>query len=153
MMMSSSCVGGCLDAQDPVKVSFVRLYKWPEADAEFLRNSSMEDEKTSSETTGRRRRSAFNTEAYVYHESFASRQRYLRSYTFSKKETFMEKTKRWYLKEKQKVVLVIKSSTKSKNYKLSHGSINGSCNSFLGGVFNVLLSCVATLDVRDDHDE
>ncbi|XP_041001269.1 uncharacterized protein LOC121247004 [Juglans microcarpa x Juglans regia] len=150
MMISSSCVGGCLDAQDPVKVSFVRLYKWPEADAEFLRNLSMKYEKTSSETTGLRRHSPFNTSgAYVYHESFASRQRYLRSYTFSKKETLTEKTKRW-LKEKQKAVLV--KSTKCKN-KLSHGSINGSCNSFLGGVFNVLLFCVATLDVGDDHDQ
>lgn len=139
MMMNSSCVGGCLD-QDPVKVSFVRLYKWPEADAEFLRNLCMKpDEKTSSEsTTGRHRRSSFNSEACVYHESFASRQRYLRSYTFSKKETFTEKTKRW-LKEKQIKAVLLVESTKSKN-KLSAGSINGTCNSLLGGVFNVFFS-------------
>ncbi|GMY11615.1 hypothetical protein FCV25MIE_06854 [Fagus crenata] len=73
--MSSICIaGGCLDAHAPVNNSFVKLYQWPESDAEFLRKISMEKKRE---------------------------KRFLRSYTFSKKkETAAEKTKKW-LKEKQ----------------------------------------------------
>ena len=82
-MMNSSCIAaGCLDAQTPIKISFVKLYQWPESDAEFLKRKvsmiNKEKEKGLS--------SLVNSESYVYHESYVSRrQRYLRSYTFSKK--------------------------------------------------------------------
>ncbi|KAF8410626.1 hypothetical protein HHK36_003158 [Tetracentron sinense] len=93
-MMNSSCVAGCLDAETPVKISFKKLYQWPEADAEFLRLMSMNEDESSSYSSFIRP---------SYHESYASRQRYLRSYTFCKKETIEERSKKWF-NEKQKMM-------------------------------------------------
>ncbi|KAG2724675.1 hypothetical protein I3843_01G027400 [Carya illinoinensis] len=112
MKMNSSCVAGCLDDNaeaPPVKVSsFMKLYKWPESDAEFLiRKVNMEDEEEES-TAIRFPLNSGRSPVYHYHESFASRQRYLRSYTFSRKETVGEKTKRW-LKRKKKVAIKAES--------------------------------------------
>lgn len=107
MKMNSSCVAGCLDdnaereAPPAKERSFVKLYKWPESDIEFLiRRANMKEENTAI-------RSPFNlgrSTVYHYHECFASRQRFLRSYIFTRKETVREKAKRW-LKMKKKVVI------------------------------------------------
>ena len=92
-MMNSNCIAaGCLDAQTQIKTSFVKLYQWPESDTEFLKRKvsmiNKEKEKGLS--------SLVNSKSCVCHESYVSRrQRHLRSYTFSKKETVAEKTKKW----------------------------------------------------------
>uniref|UniRef100_A0A7N2LYV6 Uncharacterized protein n=1 Tax=Quercus lobata TaxID=97700 RepID=A0A7N2LYV6_QUELO len=136
-MMNSSCiVAGCLDAQTPIKISFVKLYQWPESDAEFLkRKVSMNKEKEKGSLS-----SLVNSESCVYHESYVSRrQRYLRSYTFSKKETVAEKTKKWLMENNQKVKM------ESKHNKSGTAS---SC-SFLDCVFKLLFSCVGEVDVHE----
>nr|DAD18761.1 TPA_asm: hypothetical protein HUJ06_020224 [Nelumbo nucifera] len=68
--MNSSCSAGCLDdAQAPIKMSSMKLYQWPQADAEFLKLISMNEQNSSS---GRR----------SVHDSFISRQRYLQKLHF-----------------------------------------------------------------------
>ncbi|KAL4180459.1 hypothetical protein AMTRI_Chr13g92170 [Amborella trichopoda] len=89
-MMNSSCVSGCLEAQAPIKVSFVKLYQWPQADAEFVKLIAQ----NKASFAGKRRENGS-------HESFACRQKYLRSYTFSKKESLRERTKKWFLERKE----------------------------------------------------
>jgi hypothetical protein len=128
--MSSICIaGGCLDAHAPVNNSFVKLYQWPESDAEFLRKVSMEKKREKGLLSSLIDN---DSEKYSYHESYVSRQRFLRSYTFSKKkETAAEKTKKW-LKEKQ-----------------NNSGSSGSCNSFLHYVFKFLFLCVAEVDVQE----
>ena len=136
-MMNSNCIAaGCLDAQTPIKISFVKLYQWPESDAEFLkRKVSMNKEKEKGSLS-----SLVNSESCVYHESYVSRrQRYLRSYTFSKKETVAEKTKKWLMENNQKVKM------ESKHNKSGTAS---SC-SFLDCVFKLLFSCVGEVDVHE----
>lgn len=117
--MNPSCLAGCLDVETPVKVSFMKLYQWPEADAEFLRMLS-------------------STKS-MCHDNYVSRQRYLRSYTFSRKESFPDRTKKWF-KEKQKM----------KKNKPTDMSVNGSC-SFLNAVFNFMFRCVAKVDVHEEE--
>ncbi|KAL4645411.1 hypothetical protein ACB092_02G233400 [Castanea dentata] len=106
--MNSNCIAtSCLDAQTQIKTSFMELYQWPESDAEFLKRK--------------------NSESCVYHESYVSRrQRYLRSYTFSKKETVAEKTKKWLMENNQKVKVESK-----------HKSGTASSCSFLDCVFKL----------------
>ncbi|KAB1202414.1 hypothetical protein CJ030_MR5G002852 [Morella rubra] len=126
--MSSICAAGCLDAQAPVRVSFVNLDKWRYADAEFLRNLCMNQKRETGPPS-------FNSEICLYRMILASRQRYLRSYTFSM--TVPDKTKRW-LREKQKAV---KAESKHRSSSASR--------SFLEAVFKFLFSCVAEVDVHD----
>ena len=118
--MNASCIAGCLDVETPVKVSFMKLYQWPEADIEFLRMLS-------------------STKSMSHH-NYVSRQRYLRSYTFTRKESFPDRTKKW-LKEKQKV--------KKKN-KPTDMSASVSCF-FLNAVFNFMFRCVAKVDVHEEE--
>jgi len=136
--MNSSCIAGCLDAQTPVKLSFVKLCQWVKAEASLLKRVSMNEKRETAGTP-----SPFKTQSRpVCHGSYASspRQRYLRSYTFVRKETVVEKTKKW-LKE------TTKKNTESKSRS---GSRTGSC-SFLEGVFKFLFLCVAEVDVHDEH--
>ncbi|KAK4584447.1 hypothetical protein RGQ29_022250 [Quercus rubra] len=106
MMNSNWIAAGCLDAQTQIKTSFVKLYQWPESDIEFLKRK--------------------NSKSCVCHESYVSRrQRHLRSYTFSKKETVAEKTKKWLTQNN------LKGKMESK-----HKSGTASC-SFLDCVFKL----------------
>ncbi|KAA8531787.1 hypothetical protein F0562_006496 [Nyssa sinensis] len=103
MMMNSSCIAGCLDAETPVKVNLVKLYQWAQADKEFLRMVSENKLERESSSSNSPIRSPVRRLPTNRHESYAcSRQRYLRSYTFSRKETVSQRTKKW-LKEKQKL--------------------------------------------------
>jgi hypothetical protein len=133
--MNSSCIAGCLDAQTPVKLSFVKLCQWVKAEASLLKRVSMNEKR---ETTGP---SPLNFKSHpVYHGSYASnpRQRYLRSYTFCRKETVAEKTKKW-----------LKETTKKNTESKSRSGSSGSC-SFLEGVFiKFLFLCVAEVDVHE----
>ncbi|KAK9285065.1 hypothetical protein L1049_024250 [Liquidambar formosana] len=131
-MMKSSCIAGCVDAQNPVKVSLMKLHRWAEADAEFLRLVSISKDKESSSPNP----AATPTR---YESSIASRQRYLRSYTFSKQEekSVAQRTIKWF-KEKPKTT---RSASKNRT------SARGSCT-FLDAVFNFLFTCVAKVDVH-----
>ncbi|KAG1341797.1 Sulfate transporter 1.2 [Cocos nucifera] len=113
-MMSS----GCLEAQAPTKAGFVRLSKRAESDAEFLKLMA---EKENSGSSTRR----------IWRESYTSRQRYLRSYTFSKKKTVAERTKKKKRKERRK-----------RTRSVGDASCVGS-----GTIVDCLLFCVVRIDV------
>ncbi|CAK9158734.1 unnamed protein product [Ilex paraguariensis] len=131
MMMSSSCIAGCLDAQAPVELSLVKLHQWAQADREFLRMVTMNRDTQSSSSSSPILSSPSRGKSY------ACRQRYLRSYTFSKKESPAQRTKKWLTEKK-----------KQKKENSNGGSGTGSC-SFLDVVFKLLFVCVAKVDVHE----
>ncbi|RRT77299.1 hypothetical protein B296_00005872 [Ensete ventricosum] len=101
--MSSGCRSSlsCVDARVPVRATYVNLYKWPESDAEFVKSVTrgggdgggggrVDDRVGSTRFDGRRRWSTAPTVV----DSYSCRQIYLRSYTFSRKESVPEKTLR-----------------------------------------------------------
>ncbi|XP_008813265.2 uncharacterized protein LOC103723947 [Phoenix dactylifera] len=124
-MMSSGCIAGrCLEARAPTKVGFVRLNKWAESDAEFLK---LKAEKESSGSSTRQ----------TWRESYTCRQRYLRSYTFSKKETVAERTKKWF------------EEKKGKERRKRTRSVGGASCFGSGAAVDCLFSCVVSIDVAE----
>ncbi|XP_058080748.1 uncharacterized protein LOC131228930 [Magnolia sinica] len=119
--MNRSC-GGCLDAESPIRISFKKLHQWPESEAEFLKLIANKEN------------------SKPCHERYSSRQKYLRSYTFSRKQTLAEKTRRWFLKTK--------NIKETKERKMGCGVIKESFCSGFGAVFNNLFACIATVDVE-----
>lgn len=80
-MNTTSCSAGRLDAETEPRLSFVNIHRLPEAEAEFLKSLTHESTNDNNE----RPRSSL-------HESYASRQRYIRSYPFCCKEPFLRRT-------------------------------------------------------------
>lgn len=93
--MNSSCKSAidCIDNRAPVRATYVNLYKWPESDAEFVRAVAKKRDGIGIGT---------GQTAPVVVDSYSCRQMYLRSYTFSKKETMPEKTRRCLGRVKEK---------------------------------------------------
>lgn len=91
--MASGCKSaiGCVDARIPVRATYVNLYKWPESDAEFVR----------SVVIGEKNSRKWGPNPRVV-DSYSCRQMYLRSYTFSKKESMPEKTVKCFGRVKEK---------------------------------------------------
>ncbi|XP_059670875.1 uncharacterized protein LOC132316413 [Cornus florida] len=154
--MKSSCINeGCVDVQ--TTVSFVKLYQWPESDKEFLRRLSLnkerdEDQTSSSSTyllmddddddhkTRVSRVLGAPAMSSYCHESFSSRQKFLRSYNFSRKESFSQKTKKY-------LVRMMKPKRSNNNRSASGGSNGGCC--FVDTCLRYLLVCVVKVDVHD----
>ncbi|KAJ6924157.1 hypothetical protein NC652_017453 [Populus alba x Populus x berolinensis] len=92
--MSSVCISNCVndtrDPRVPVRANYVNLYKWPEPDAELI--------KSVRRVAGR----GLHDHPRVV-DSISCRQMYLRSYTFSRKESMPEKTKKCLERVKEKV--------------------------------------------------
>lgn len=138
-MMNASCIAGCLDdvvhAQEERRRNGNRS-KWAkESDKEFLMRmlatNREEADSSSSPSPSPLRR----TEHTDFHDSYACcRQRYLRSYIFTrKKPTAAQRTKNW-IKEKKK------------NLKASDENLKGRTCSFTDSCLKVLLLCVAKVD-------
>ncbi|KAK1398516.1 Double-stranded RNA-binding protein 2-like [Heracleum sosnowskyi] len=132
--MASTCIPNCVDdTWIPVRATYVNLYKWPESDAEFVRSMS---------TNG-------PSHPRVV-DSMSCRQIYLRSYTFSRKESMPQKARKCASRIKERV------SSRGRTRKASseaHGSIvvlrrakEVSCTA-MNVVFRRLLSCTTKVDV------
>ncbi|KAH0995642.1 hypothetical protein GBA52_019506 [Prunus armeniaca] len=127
--MTSVCISNCVnDARDPrvpMRATYVNLYKWPESDAEFVRSVS---------SNGRR-----------------SGQMYLRSYTFSRKETVPEKTQKCFGRVKEKMVNnkkgKAKGGRKRSNKCLASQESEGTVICCSVRIFQRFLSCSASVDV------
>lgn len=113
--MSSSSALGCIDARGPVRATYMNLYKWPESDAEFVKSVSR------GRTGGgdchklwgvppRRCHHQYQQPRVV--DSYSCRQMYLRSYTFSRKESVPERTRKCLGKVKERVAAVAVSGKK-----------------------------------------
>ena len=92
--MSSVCMSNCVndtrDPRVPFRANYVNLYKWLESDAKFIKSV---------------RRVAVH-ELHRHPrvvDSISCRQLYLRSYTFSRKESMPEKTKKCFERVKERV--------------------------------------------------
>ncbi|KAF8395047.1 hypothetical protein HHK36_018986 [Tetracentron sinense] len=139
--MSSVCISSCLnDARVPVRATYVNLYKWPESDAEFVKSVSS------------------NVRRVGYPrvvDSISCRQIYLRSYTFSKKETVPEMTKKCLGRVKERVVYgrkrKVSGGSKGRKFMVMRKVKEISCAT-LFSIFHRLLSCTATVDVVDRRD-
>nr|AEC10999.1 hypothetical protein [Camellia sinensis] len=146
-----ACKTSCLvveDARVPVRATYVNLYKWPESDAEFVRSVSF---------NGRRDGEGGGHPRVV--DSISCRQLYLRSYTFSRKESVPEKTKKCFGRVRQRVVVHTRKR-KFPPFKTAGGGAGAggrkcvvigrvkevSCAPFLS-VFCRLLSCTTKVDV------
>ncbi|XP_062115086.1 uncharacterized protein LOC133829276 [Humulus lupulus] len=173
--MTSVCISNCVnDARDPrvpvrLRATYVNLYKWPESDAEFVRSVS---------SSGCRPGSHVRYGHPRVVDSISCRQMYLRSYTFSRKET-PEKTQKCFGRVKQKKLAddeddsdrdhgdkkkkEQKQMQQANNNKNSSSSVSSNKKKkclFLGkvrelsyaalfGIFQRCLSCAATVDVAD----
>ncbi|XP_057543448.1 uncharacterized protein LOC130821674 [Amaranthus tricolor] len=146
--MSSICISNCIeDTRVPTRVraTYVNLYKWPESDAEFVRSVSF--------------RGPGHPRPKVV-ESVSCRQIYLKSYTFTRKESVNEKTKKCIGRVKERVVngssSKKRSSNESKNElnkeKKSIKNVKEVSCSTLKSIFRKLLFCSASVDVVDGNE-
>lgn len=157
--MTSVCISNCVnDARDPrvpVRANYVNLYKWSESDAEFIKTV--------------RRVAGLHGQPRVV-DSISCRQLYLRSYTFSRKESMPEKTKKCFGRVKEKVMTNHGKKRKDQHHHHHHHqkgipTTTGrkrKCSGFrkvkevscsaLFRIFHRLLSCTATVDVVDQKD-
>ncbi|KAL9246010.1 hypothetical protein vseg_019594 [Gypsophila vaccaria] len=117
--MNTNCVKNCIiDAETPIKVNFFSIYEWPHSDAEFLKEIAKKNDGKDYTIS-----IPSLSPSSSYHETFAYRQRYLRSYTFSKKEeSAAEKTRNWFrvrffVEKEPKVVTLNKKSNKDRQVK------------------------------------
>ena len=145
--MAASCKSNCINdvfASPPIRATYVNLYKWPESDAEFVRSVS---------SAGLRRCASASFHPRVV-DSISCRQLYLRSYTFSRKESVPEKTRKCLGRVRERVLLY-------RRERKSRGGSGGerrcvvvsranevSCAT-LSAVFRRLLSCTTKVDVVD----
>ncbi|XP_043699048.1 uncharacterized protein LOC122649860 [Telopea speciosissima] len=147
--MNSVCISSCVDdTRVPVRANYRNLYKWPESDAEFVRSVSSNSNGSS------RNRGVGNGNPRVV-DSISCRQMYLRSYTFSRKETVPEKTVKCFGGVKEKVAHRKQKKKKKKRkggsrkkYAVMRKVKDGSCAA-LFRIFRKLLSCTTSIDVTD----
>lgn len=157
MLSAKSCIEGCvLDVEVPIRVSFLKLYQWPYSDAEFLKEIARRSKPAdiNSPACFSSSASSSNTKSQ-YHESFAYRQRYLRSYTFSTTKettTIGQRRRKWLLK--LHFLTVNKSDDEENNSNESQGKTATRTSSYSGMLLNLLLkylfSCMSKLDVYED---
>ncbi|KAL6967429.1 hypothetical protein U1Q18_033238 [Sarracenia purpurea var. burkii] len=141
--MASVCKTSCInDARVPlpVRATYINLYKWPESDAEFVRSVSSNGRRVGRHPT--------------VVDSISCRQLYLRSYTFSRKESVPEKTRKCLGRVKERMVLRTKNGKPPRRGgggarkcgKVIKGAKEMSCAA-LSSIFRRLLSCTTQVDV------
>ncbi|KAJ4753983.1 hypothetical protein LUZ62_029410 [Rhynchospora pubera] len=165
--MSSSCKSAieCINSRAPVRATYVNLYKWPESDAEFVRSVARKRDGIGIGT-------GIGRPGPVVVDSYSCRQMYLRSYTFSKKETVPEKTMRCISRVKEKAAELPfilqrsdsfasgkghetenkernKKGNKNKKKKKNKKKRCLSLRKLVSSLFHRILSCTARVDVVD----
>lgn len=151
--MASTCISNCItDTRIRLRPrpAYVNLNKWPESIVEFAQPGFS------------------NAHPGVHYaqsrivDTISCRQMYLRSYTFSRKESVPEKTKKYFGKVKDRV----KNRRSINRSKACNGNNRGfgirrkyylrrvkevSCDALLS-MFRRLLFCTAKVDVADHRD-
>lgn len=154
--MASTCIASCVeDSRIPVRATYINLYKWPESDVAFVRSVSSNGRSKngsppflrSASTNGRLDGPSDHPRVV---NSMSCRQLYLRSYTFSRKESVPEKTRKCIGRVRERVV------APRKMRKSPSGGRGGSvvirrakevsCTA-LTVIFRRLLSCTTKVDV------
>ncbi|MQL77040.1 hypothetical protein Taro_009440 [Colocasia esculenta] len=129
-MVGSGCMGGsCLDVQAPARACTLKLYRWAESDAEFLKLLSTAGKESSGPSPTPPPTSLCQSQLIF------CRQKFLRSYTFSKKEISRgERARRW-LQRKEKD---LKKECKGRSV-----TVRASCSNAI----RYLFSCMVRVDV------
>ncbi|CAI9110035.1 OLC1v1009995C1 [Oldenlandia corymbosa var. corymbosa] len=163
MMISSGCTaGGCVDAESPViRASATpkadKLLQWAESDREFLRmlcqnrDSSLVDGSGSSSSTTPWSASA-TPERVRHDEANVGRQKYLRSYKFTRKEEQLTVGRRvmsqWErLKSRTNRIRLITPNSSHHQRAFSRSNYNGHCPT-LGHVLGFFLFCSPCLKAK-----
>ncbi|KAJ3685659.1 hypothetical protein LUZ61_014823 [Rhynchospora tenuis] len=176
--MASACKSAacCIEAHEPVRATYMNLYKWPESDAEFVRSLAVkkvhpQEGHHQFNTQHSRNEKRKHGQNPVVVDSYSCRQIYLRSYTFSKKETVPEKTMKCFGSFRDKVASFpflqqsdenldcrssksVSSEKVKKRKKKKKGSVTAknvreaTCN-MVWLIFHRLLTCAASVDVVD----
>ncbi|KAK8956839.1 hypothetical protein KSP39_PZI001251 [Platanthera zijinensis] len=144
--MSPACQSsvGCIDAHVPVHpAANTNLYRWAESDAKFVRSL------TPGGSGGD------NRQWSTVIDSLSCRQKFLRSYTFSKKETVPEKTVKCLGKAKyqncgQSLVKPF-AMMSGKKYESMSPKKKKKGRSMLWWMFYRLLSCTSSFDVANGN--
>ena len=139
--MAASCKSNCINdvfASPPIRATYVNLYKWPESDAEFVRSVSSAGSRGAAASSGHPR----------VVDSISCRQLYLRSYTFSRKESVPEKTRKCLGRVRERVVLYRRERKSRGSDAVARRAKEVSCAA-LSAVFRRLLSCTIKVDVVD----
>ncbi|KAI3423619.1 uncharacterized protein J3R85_010813 [Psidium guajava] len=123
-MAASTCMTGCIaDGDTPMGPRYVSLYKGPGPDGDRLPAAR-----------------GWRSHPGVA-DGISCRQMYLRSYTFSRKESVPERTKKCLGRVKKRV---------SRGKLVVQRAKEVSYSAFLA-IFHRLLSCAAKIDVADYH--
>ncbi|KAJ4781338.1 hypothetical protein LUZ62_065595 [Rhynchospora pubera] len=176
--MASACKAAacCIEAREPVRATYMNLYKWPESDAEFVRSLAVKkvhphEGHHQLDTHYSRNEKRKHGPNPVVVDSYSCRQIYLRSYTFSKKETVPEKTVKCLGRVRDKMALFpflqqsdenfdcrssksVSSKRLKKRKKKKKGCVtaknvrDATCN-VVWLIFHRLLKCAASVDVVD----
>ncbi|PKU70634.1 hypothetical protein MA16_Dca008751 [Dendrobium catenatum] len=151
----------CADAHLQIRPGFANLYKSAESDAEFVRSLITGAAVGSSAINNiNRRRLGPNLAPVV--DSYACRQKFLRSYTFSKKETVPEKTAKCFGKVRQRVADLpcvhcgeklsgFSMLSPGEGYKTKKVPKKRKGRSVLWRIFHRLLSCMSSFDVAEGN--
>lgn len=135
------CRSPAVAAPPPARATYVTLYRWPESDAEFVRS-------VGSGGGAPPRRPALRHQPPVV-DGYSCRQMYLRSYTFSKRETLPERARKCLVKVKESVAGAAVSAScgfagrRTKAEKKCPPLVAAALNS----ISRRLLSCTASLNV------
>ncbi|KAI3706759.1 hypothetical protein L6452_24711 [Arctium lappa] len=140
--MRSVCIPNCVDdARIPIRATYHNLYKRSESDVEFMN------------TTVRRSNMHCCGQPRVVN-NISCRQLYLRSYTFSKKETVSERTRKCLKRVKENAVA--RRWRKRKGVQVGRGKrrclvvlrkVKAVSRTAVSAVFQRLLSCTTGVDV------
>ncbi|KAG6521519.1 uncharacterized protein LOC122050540 [Zingiber officinale] len=152
--MSSACRSSrcCVDAKSPVRASYKVLYKWPESDVAFAKSAAAVQSRRH-ELPHVGSFSSIEARAPAVVDGYSCRQLYLRSYTFTKKETVPQRTRRCMRKLKDGTAVfpifsaaaarTIEDRSESKTVK------KNKMKSALHSVFHRLLFCATKIEVAD----
>ncbi|KAI3995297.1 hypothetical protein MKX01_032099 [Papaver californicum] len=145
-MNSTGCISSRVkDVHLPVRATYLNVYKWPESDAEFVKSVSSNKVGDHKINARHQHHQKWNYNSPRVVDSISCRQMYLRSYTFSKKETVQEKTKKCFGKVKEKVNMRDSSKKYAVMKKVKEISF-----ATLVSIFHRLLTCTASVDVVDN---
>lgn len=165
MSSACQCASVGVDARVRIHPSYANLYKWAKSDAEFVRTlataAAVGGTSINSPNT---RRLGPNPAPVV--DSYSCRQKFLRSYTFSRKETVPEKTAKCFGKVKERATELPcarrQRSCRGDNsgrfsmlsrgvedYRAKEGPIKRKRRSLFLSIFHRLLSCMVRFDVAD----
>lgn len=154
--MASVCMSKCIadDARVPVRATYVNLYKWPDSDREFVRSVSRNCHNDNRDSGGHPR----------LVDSISCRQLYLRSYTFSRKESLNERTMKCIERVRERASASRKPSSDGGGRRRDGGkrrrrrkkkkctmAMKAKETTFaaLASIFRRLLSCTTKVDVVD----